>query len=77
MAFGIQSDYCVEKTSSGALAAGFQVTVLSGAHSTYDSGGKTAAEIEAEVEGRLREAGARIVKWEDAVVAWEKEKMLC
>ena len=76
-ACGIQSDYCVEKTSNGALKAGFDVTVLSGAHGTYDAGGKPAAEVSADVEGRLKELGAKIVKWEDAVAAWEKENRLC
>ncbi|KAJ5979673.1 hypothetical protein N7481_006971 [Penicillium waksmanii] len=59
--FGLQSEGCVEATCTGALAAGFGVTVLSGAHSTYDSDGKTAVEIEREVEHRLFTRGARIV----------------
>ena len=62
---------CVENTSNGALAAGFDVTVLSGAHGTYDFNGKTAAEIEKEVEQRLQEKGARIVPWEEAVASWD------
>lgn len=36
VAFGIQSECCVLSTCRGALAAGFDVTLLSGAHSTYD-----------------------------------------
>jgi nicotinamidase-related amidase len=71
IAFGIQSECCVESTCSGALAAGFGITLLSGAHSTYDSGGKTAEEIEREVEERLRLKGAKVVPWEEAVAAWE------
>ncbi|KAK4032706.1 Isochorismatase-like protein [Parachaetomium inaequale] len=71
IAFGIQSECCVESTCNGALAAGFGVTVLSGAHSTYDSGGKTAEEIEREVEERLRLKGTKVVPWEEAVAAWE------
>lgn len=55
-------------TSKGALAAGFEVTLLQGAHSTYDSGAKTALEIEREVEAELERAGAKIVPWQDVIV---------
>ena len=68
VALGIQSDYCVRATCKGALAAGFEVTVLRGAHSTYDAGGKRAEDIEREVEGELEVAGARVVPWEEVVV---------
>jgi nicotinamidase-related amidase len=63
--FGIQSDCCVRATSRGALAAGFKVIVLKGAHSTYDFKGKTAEEIERVVEAELGGLGAEIVAWED------------
>lgn len=68
--FGIQSECCVESTSNGALAAGFEVTLLSGAHSTYNDGGKTAEEIEREVEERLWAKGVKVVPWEEAVGLW-------
>ncbi|KAJ5924676.1 hypothetical protein N7466_008863 [Penicillium verhagenii] len=68
--FGLQSDACVEATTLGALAAGFDVTVLSGAHSTYNSDGKTAIEIEREIEHRLSTRGAHIVSWEKEITAW-------
>lgn len=68
--FGLQSEGCVEATCTGALAAGFGVTVLSGAHSTYDSHGKTAAEIEREIEHRLFTRGARVVPWEKEILTW-------
>ncbi|KAJ5918793.1 hypothetical protein N7454_009937 [Penicillium verhagenii] len=68
--FGLQSDACVEATTLGALAAGFDVTVLSGAHSTYDSDGKTAVEIEREIELRLSTRGAHIAPWEEEITAW-------
>ncbi|KAL2023316.1 hypothetical protein VTK56DRAFT_3054 [Thermocarpiscus australiensis] len=74
--FGIQSECCVESTCNGALAAGFRVTVLSGAHLTYDLGGKTAVEIEREVEERLRLKGAKVIRWEEAVAAWERDGRL-
>jgi nicotinamidase-related amidase len=67
--FGIQSDYCVGATSRGALDEGFGVTVLRGAHSTYDEGGKTAEEIEREIEKELEGKGAKVVDWEE----WVKE----
>ncbi|KAK4233182.1 Isochorismatase-like protein [Achaetomium macrosporum] len=80
VAFGIQSECCVEATCEGALAAGFRVTLLSGAHSTYDDiqgrdggMGKAAVEIEREVEERLKGKGARVVAWEGVVGEWEKD----
>ncbi|KAK3689738.1 Isochorismatase-like protein [Podospora appendiculata] len=76
IAFGIQSECCVESTCGGALAAGFGVTVLGGAHSTYDDGGMSAVDIEREVEGRLAEKGARVVPWEEAVGLWERMERL-
>ncbi|KAH6649222.1 Isochorismatase-like protein [Chaetomium tenue] len=71
IALGIQSECCVESTCSGALAAGFEVTLLSGAHSTYNSGNKTAEEVERDVEERLLAKGAKIVLWEEAVGLWK------
>jgi len=67
VACGIQSEYCVVSTCSRALALGFEVTVLSGAHSTYDTKDKKAVEIEREVEEELTGKGAKVVPWED----WE------
>jgi nicotinamidase-related amidase len=54
----------VLSTCRGALAAGFNVVLLKGAHSTYDSDGKLAGEIEGEVEFQLEKAGVKIVPWE-------------
>ncbi|OIW32915.1 Isochorismatase hydrolase [Coniochaeta ligniaria NRRL 30616] len=68
VALGAQSECCVLSTCKGALAAGFEVTLLQGAHSTYDIGAKTAPEIEKEVEAELERAGAKIVPWEDVIV---------
>ncbi|KAG7284563.1 hypothetical protein NEMBOFW57_010941 [Staphylotrichum longicolle] len=70
VAFGIQSECCVESTCTGALAAGFNVSILSGAHSTYDDAGKTAEQIEKEVEERLEVKGANVIPWEEAIAAW-------
>ncbi|UNI23933.1 hypothetical protein JDV02_009722 [Purpureocillium takamizusanense] len=71
VAFGIQSECCVQETCKGALAAGFGVTILRGAHSTYDTKGKSAVDIERSVEEMLQTRGAKVVPWEDAVARWQ------
>lgn len=63
VAFGIQSECCVQSTCEGALAAGFKVVLLQGAHSTYDMGSRKAEEIEREVEEKLRKEGAEVIPW--------------
>ena len=67
VAFGIQSECCVLSTCRGALAAGFKVVLLRGAHSTYEAGGKSAGEIERDVEAMLGAEGAEVLEWEE----WE------
>jgi nicotinamidase-related amidase len=64
VAFGIQSECCVLETCRGALGQGFKVVLLKGAHSTYDFEGKTAGEVEREVEERLEGERAEVVGWE-------------
>jgi nicotinamidase-related amidase len=64
VAFGIQSECCVLSTCRGALASGFNVVLLKGAHSTYEIDGKSAEAIEGEVECQLERAGAELVPWE-------------
>lgn len=76
LAFGIQSECCVESTCNGALAAGFKVALLSGAHSTYDGGSTTAEEIERDVEERLRLKGVMVIPWEEAVGTWARDMRL-
>lgn len=71
VAFGIQSECCVLSTCRGALAAGFGVTLLRGAHSTYDADGKTAEEIERDVETELAGKGAGIRPWDGVIKSWE------
>jgi nicotinamidase-related amidase len=63
VACGIQSECCVQSTCVGALEAGFNVTLLGGAHSTYDGKGKTAEEIERDVEKHLLEKGIKVIAW--------------
>jgi nicotinamidase-related amidase len=50
---GLQSDYCVRETTLGALARGLEVTLVSDAHSTYDSPPRTAAQITAAVNAEF------------------------
>jgi hypothetical protein len=50
--------------------------LLSGAHSTYDdsASGKTAVQIEREVEERLQKKGVKVVAWECAISAWKQRE---
>jgi nicotinamidase-related amidase len=64
VAFGIQSECCVLSTCLGALAAGFKLILLSGAHSTYSTSDKSSETIERDVESQLARSGAQIVPWE-------------
>lgn len=77
VAVGIQSECCVEATSKGALTAGFQVSLLNGAHSTYNSGDATALEIEKDVEELLEGLGANIVSYGDTIKAWKAAGLVC
>lgn len=56
---GMQSEYCVQETSLGALDAGFDVQVPSALHATYDDG-RPAADIATDVELLLTAAGVTI-----------------
>ncbi|KAF4983830.1 hypothetical protein FZEAL_867 [Fusarium zealandicum] len=72
IAFGIQSECCVLSTCKGALAAGFSVTLLHGAHSTYDTKSRIASKVEEDVEDELKLAGVKVVAWESAVATWRQ-----
>jgi nicotinamidase-related amidase len=63
VAFGIQSECCVLSTCKGALAAGLKVTLLQGAHSTYDVESRKAEDIEKEVGEELKYKGADVIPW--------------
>ena len=58
---GAQSDFCVAATLSGAFEAGLEVVVVSDAHSTWDSGGRTAPEIIVTQNALFENQGARLV----------------
>jgi len=61
---GFQSQNCVRCTSEGASKLGFKTTILSGAHSTNGEEGKTAEQLEMEVEEELRGCGVQVLPWE-------------
>lgn len=51
---GMQSEYCILNTCKGAHQLGFQVTLVSDAHSTYPSKTESAAEIRDRVNEELK-----------------------
>jgi nicotinamidase-related amidase len=65
---GMQSEYCVRETSLSALRRGHQVTLVRGAHATYD-GDLPAAAISRRVEEELAAAGASLVDREQVTFA--------
>jgi nicotinamidase-related amidase len=50
---GIQSDFCVDSCTRGAMNRGFGVTLASDAHTTWDNGVLNAEQIIAHVNGTL------------------------
>jgi streptothricin hydrolase len=58
---GMQSDYCVQATSRGALGHGFEVLLASGAHATYDDRAVSAADIATGVEKELGTEGVAVL----------------
>ncbi len=58
---GAQTDCCVAATVQGALANGLAVTVIGDAHSTWNAGGETAAQIIARQNSAFSAAGARVL----------------
>jgi nicotinamidase-related amidase len=57
---GMQSEFCIEETSRGALREGFSVLLPRGAHATYD-GEQSAAEVSEGVENVLEAVGVAVV----------------
>ncbi|HTW84706.1 MAG TPA: isochorismatase family protein [Candidatus Sulfotelmatobacter sp.] len=57
---GAQSDECVAATTRGALGRGLRAIVVGDAHSTYPSGGLSAAQIIARENDAAAQAGARL-----------------
>ncbi len=50
---GIQSDFCVDAATRGAMNRGFEVTLAADAHTTWDNGILTAEQIVAHVNATL------------------------
>ena len=50
---GIQSDFCVDAATRGAMNRGFEVTLAADAHTTWDNGVLTAEQIIAHVNATL------------------------
>jgi nicotinamidase-related amidase len=57
---GMQSEYCIDGTSRGALAEGFAVVVPHGGHATYDDE-VTAVEVSLATETALQALGVEVV----------------
>jgi nicotinamidase-related amidase len=57
---GLQSEFCVSNTTRSALGLGYRVKLAQDGHGTWPSGDRSAAEIRAEVNTKLAEAGAML-----------------
>jgi nicotinamidase-related amidase len=57
---GLQSEFCVSNTARSALDLGYTVRIAEDGHGTWPSEGRTAAQIEADVNSRLTRAGAKV-----------------
>ncbi|KAM7187559.1 Isochorismatase-like protein [Naviculisporaceae sp. PSN 640] len=75
IAVGIQSECCVLSTCLGAHAAGFKVSLVKRAHSTYDHANKTALEIEKEVEEQIIRKGGRVLDFDGVLRYWKQKQM--
>jgi streptothricin hydrolase len=64
---GMQSEFCVEESSLGALREGFGVVLPHDAHGTYDSGAESASAVSSAVEQKLAGAGVDVVGSSDGV----------
>jgi nicotinamidase-related amidase len=58
---GMQSDFCVDGTTRGALRHDYRVTLVADAHATYPSGARTEADICESINRELDEAGVEVV----------------
>jgi nicotinamidase-related amidase len=70
---GMQSEYCVRETSLAALRRGHAVTLVRGAHATYD-GDAPAIATQERVEDELRTAGARIAQSDESLFGSLRER---
>jgi streptothricin hydrolase len=58
---GMQSEFCVQGTSLGAISEGFEVSVPRGAHATYGATSSEAVALLASVEQELEAEGVQVV----------------
>jgi len=58
---GAQTDYCINATCRRAAALGFDTTLVADTHSTWGSGGKTAAQIIDTYNAELGNLGVQLV----------------
>jgi nicotinamidase-related amidase len=61
---GLQSEFCVSNTARSALQLGYIVRVAQDGHGTWPFDGRTAAQIETEVNSQLAGAGALLATTE-------------
>jgi nicotinamidase-related amidase len=61
VAIGMQSKYCVRATALAAVQRGHDVTLVSGAHATYDEH-EPAAEISRQIEEELKASGIHVIE---------------
>ena len=62
---GLQSEHCVSNTTRSALQLGYNVHVARDGHGTWPWDGRSAEEIQSEVNTRLAEAGAALAATDD------------
>ncbi|GAA3424268.1 isochorismatase family protein [Streptosporangium sandarakinum] len=65
---GMQSEWCVRATALAALERGHPVTLVRGAHATYDAG-EPAAAVSRRVEEELAVAGVRIADLDEVTMS--------
>ena len=58
---GMQSAFCVQGTSLGAISEGFEVSVPRGVHATYGATSTEAVALFASVEQELEAEGVQVV----------------
>ena len=66
---GLQSEFCVSNTARSALGLGYGVNIARDGHATWPSDGRTADQIEAEVNSDLARAGAAVATTEQLSMA--------
>lgn len=71
---GLQSEFCVSNTARSAIELGYAVRIAQDGHSTWPSDGRTAAEIEDEVNAQLAQAGAVLATTEDLALALRRAR---